>query len=97
LSFFLTIPGLIGSAFVVGLLFSLVFSRWWAAIGCALPFVAGALIAIRISALAVHHSTEGLEIPFGAFWTLCGSLPGAALGSLLRSFWNRKKRQEGQA
>jgi hypothetical protein len=89
LSFVLTIQGLIAGSFVAALILGLIFSGRWKLAGCGLPILVGAAVAVWLTNLTVHHSTESLEIPFSAFWSFLGAFPGAALGSWLHRRFSR--------
>jgi hypothetical protein len=77
LSLLLTIPGMIGTSFILGLLLGVLLPRRWKTIG----WVLAALAALYA---AVHHSTEWADVFFAALWAAIGAFPGAALGSWLR-------------
>jgi uncharacterized membrane protein YfcA len=78
LSFLLSIEGMLGTAFVAGLVLGFLLPMHWKAVAAALTALAAAYAAVRIIA---GEASSALDIIFAALWAAIGAFPGAALGS----------------
>jgi hypothetical protein len=85
LSFLLTIQGMIATAFVAGLVIGILLPRRWKTFGWGVPIAAAVFAAIRLT----QGSAEVSDILFAALWAALGGFPGAALGSWLRTRFDR--------
>jgi len=75
----------IAGAFCVTLLLSWRTTIHPAAYGCAMPFVAAAIMIVLLMILPIGNSTAPVAVPFIAIFAALGSMPGAMIGGSLRS------------
>ena len=82
MSFLLTLPGMVATGFVAGLILGMAFANQWKTVGCALTALAAAFAAVR---LVTAPGSQLFDIFFAALWAAIGAFPGAAVGSWIYS------------
>lgn len=80
MSFLLSLPGMVGSAFVVALILGWLLAERWKTVACVLAILAALFAVARI----VIAGAAVTDVLFATLWAAVGAFPGAALGSWVR-------------
>lgn len=77
MSFLLSLPGMVGAAFVVALVLGWLLPERWKAVACVLAILAALFAVARI----VFAGAAVTDVLFAALWAAVGAFPGGAVGS----------------
>ncbi|WP_298089882.1 hypothetical protein [uncultured Sphingomonas sp.] len=84
--------GIALTSFLLGLFVSWKASENPAHVGCGLPIAVMAITFLAIMVVRPESSTAGVAIPIYGMLSVCGSIPGALLGTILRHRDLRRRR-----